>query len=104
MLRICRQLSIHWRELSNHIGPFSLCRSDRQGNTPRWIDDRKPCPNLSGDIVMFTKSAVAAAAVALAVANIASAQSFNNLSQQAIDFQRNCEAGCPAAGLPTKLR
>jgi hypothetical protein len=52
---------------------------------------------------MFTRFAVAAA-VALAVANIASAQGFNSLSQQAIDFQRNCEVGCQVPSLPTKPR
>lgn len=52
---------------------------------------------------MFTKSAVAVAA-ALVVSNIASAQSFNGLSQQAIDFQMNGEVSRPATSLPTNSR
>jgi hypothetical protein len=49
---------------------------------------------------MFTKSSVAAIAVVFVVSNIASAQSFNGLSQQAIDFQMNGEVSRPATSLP----
>jgi len=49
---------------------------------------------------MFTRAAVAAVTIALAGTNVASAQSFNTLSQQAIDFQMNGEVSRPTVTLP----
>ena len=49
---------------------------------------------------MFTKATLAAAAIALAFPFAASAQSFNGLTQQAIDFQANSEVSHPGVTLP----
>jgi hypothetical protein len=52
---------------------------------------------------MFTKVTVAAV-IALAATNVASARTFNTLSQQAIDFQMNGEVSRPTSTLPTNSR
>jgi hypothetical protein len=53
---------------------------------------------------MFTRATITAVAIALAATNVASAQSFNTPSQNAIDFQMNGEVSRPAAALPTNTR